>query len=335
MINFGSVNISQKTKVLMRKALNEDKIGQSEYIAEFEVKFAQFLGVKHCILTCNGTMADTIALAVLKHLNPQKKKVLAPALTFIAQINAIYYNQLEPIFYDADEKIEITDDLLCIFPVHSLGVPSNILRQKWDIPVIEDACEALGSKLNGKYCGAIGDMGTFSFFPSHTISMGEGGAIVTNNDGYAELARKLRNHGKINNNDFHHDVIGFNGKISTMQAVIGLGFLDELEKLMEKRHKHYLFLGGKEKSDEYIVPHGFSVFSNLRDGRRLDLKLKGIDTRNYFSSIPTQEKAYAYLGYKLGDFPKAEWIGEHGFYVPCHQNLTKKELKYIKQCLSE
>ena len=104
---------------------------------------------------------------------------------------------------------------------------------------------------------------------------------------------------------------------------------------MEKRHKHYLFLGGKEKSDEYIVPHGFSDFSNLRDGRRLDLKLKGIDTRNYFSSIPTQEKAYAYLGYKLGDFPKAEWIGEHGFYVPCHQNLTKKELKYIKQCLSE
>src|SRR3990167_3711823 len=94
-IKLGTVNITEKTKDLMRKALDENKIGQSEYIEAFEEKFARFMGVKHAIAVCNGTMADTIALAALKTLYPLKKKVLVPALTFIAQVNAVYYNHLD------------------------------------------------------------------------------------------------------------------------------------------------------------------------------------------------------------------------------------------------
>jgi len=332
-INFGCLNLNKRTEELITKVVKEGKVGQSEYIEEFEEKLAKFLGVKHCILVNNGTMADTIALAVVKNIFPGKKKVLVPALTFIAQVNSIIYNHLEPVFYDNNKEPKEDKDTLCVFPVHLLGRPNKIVKKKFSVPIIEDACEAFGSKLDGQYCGTIGDMGTFSFFPSHTISTGEGGAIVTNNFVYAEMARKLRNHGRRNNKDFKFDVIGFNGKLTTLQAVIGLSLLDEMPELFRKRNENFIYLGGEEGPGEFIVPHGLPRFYLNRDAKREELFEKGIVNRNYFSSIPTQEKAYKHLGYKLGDFPKSEVIGDYGLYVPCHQNLTRKELDYIKQCL--
>ena len=91
-----------------------------------------------------------------------------------------------------------------------------------------------------------------------------------------------------------------------------------------------MYLGGKEEPGEYVVPHGFPGFYENRDAKMKQLKEKGIDCRNLFSSIPTQEGAYKNLGYKLGDFPKAEMIGDRGLYVPCHQGLNHRELEYIK-----
>lgn len=330
MISFGAVNITEKTKELMVKCLEQGRIGQSEYIEQFEEAFAKFLGVKYCIATCNGTTADAIALAVLKSLAPDKKKVIVPALTFIAQINAIYYNQLRPVFLDFGSGFtgEGERGVLCYYPVHLLGKPTTFYTST---PVVEDACEALGSKLNGRFCGTMGDMGTFSFFPSHTISTGEGGAIVTDNDEYATIARRLRNHGKNRPDDFKFDLIGFNGKMSSMQAVVGLGLIDELPELVKKRHHNYLVLGGTDLENQYTVPHGFSYLASKRDEARRYFEENGIQTRRFFSCIPTQEKAYAYLGYKHGSFPNAEVLADYGFYVPCHQNLSEEDVLHIKK----
>ena|SRR3990167_867578 len=303
--------------------------GGMKEVQEFEKQFADFMGVKYAVATSSGTMADIIALGVLKEKFPDKKKVLLPALTFAAQLNAVLHNGLEPVFYDTGGEFNITSkyELLCTFPVHLLGKPFLIFYE--DVPMIEDSCEALGSKFDGKFCGTMGDMGTFSFYVTHTLTTGEGGMIVTNNEEYASIARSLRDHGH-SSEKFKFDRIGWNGKMSKQAALLGLEGMKTLKEDLEKRHENYLYLGGKENKNEYIVPHGFPAYYENRDEKMKELKEKGIDSRRIFSSLPTQEKAYTFLGYKEGDFPIAEEIGRTGLYVPCHQNLTKEELDHIK-----
>ena len=304
--------------------------GGIKEVQEFERQFAEFMGVKYAVAVCNGTMADIIALAVLKEKFPNKKKVIMPALTFVAQLNAVLFNNLEPVFYDVCDIVVPPDDSLCLFPVHLLGKP-----QEFDsnLPVIEDACEALGSKYrNDELCGTAGDMGVFSFYATHTMTTGEGGMIVTNNEEYANIARSLRNFGE-GREKFRYDRIGWNAKMSKQAAELGLEGMKTLKRDLKKRHANYLYMGGKEEEGEYIVPHGLPRFYENRDVKMKELKEKGIDCRPIFSCLPTQEPAYAFLGHKEGDFPEAERIGKTGLYVPCHQNLTKEEMDYIKQCV--
>lgn len=338
MIRLSHVSVSDEAIDRVNGLLRRGIVGQSEVIEEFEEAFAKWLGVKHCVAVSSGTMADTIALAVLKHSFPGKKKVVVPAHTFIAQINAVTHNGLEPVFYDKErDAIALNpDDALCYFPVHLLGRPNHIVCG--GIPIIEDSCEAMGSALLGKKCGTYGDMGTFSFFPSHTITTGEGGMISTNNEDYAKLAKRLRNHGKISTDDFHFDLIGFNGKMTSIQAALGLQALKTIDDVIAKRRDNYFALGGEEGAGEFISPHAFPVERKSRQDRDKAmefLRSKGVECRNFFSSIPTQEKAYSFPGHKLGDFPEAESYGDKWLYVPVHQGLTENDIDHIKACLRE
>ena len=333
------VSVSHDTSERVKELLLNGVVGQSEIIEEFEEKFARWLGVKYAVAVSSGTMADTIALAVLKHFYPGRDKVIVPALTFIAQVNAITYNGLKPVFVDHDQATVAADieKTLCFFPVHLLGKPA---LHSWSglYSCIEDACEAMGSQINGRKCGTIGGMGTFSFFPSHVITTGEGGMIATNNEDFALLARRLRNHGKTSNAEFHFDVVGFNGKMTSIQAAIGIGMLENLDNVIQRRRQVYLALGGKEEPGEFISPHAFPVMCEneaARDQMLNKLRENGIECRNLFSSIPTQEKAYAHLGHKIGDFPAAEDIGRRGLYTPCHHGLTDEDIQKIKAVLSE
>ena len=338
MIKLSHVSVSEEAIERVSDLLRCGQVGQSEVIEAFEKEFAKWLGVRHCVAVSSGTMADTIALAVLKHFYPGRNKVIVPAHTFIAQINAITYNNLTPVFIDGPYGSAFKrDDYLCFFPVHLLGVP---WRHKLEgmIPVIEDSCEAMGSKVDGVKCGSACDMGTFSFFPSHTITTGEGGMISTNNDDFAALARRLRNHGKVSNDDFHFDVIGFNAKMTCIQAALGLEALKTIDDVIEKRRKNYFELGGIDSPGEFISPHAFPLkFESRykRDRAMLFFKEKGIDCRNFFSSIPTQEKAYAHLGHKLGEFPVAEEYGEKWLYLPVHQGLTQDDISHMKAAIRE
>ena len=335
MIKLSHVKPSAEAAEAVKKLILDGKIGQTEIIEEFEEKFARWIGSKYAIAVSSGTMADTIALAVLKHFNPEKNKVLVPALTFIAQVNSVIYNGLTPVFYETNEEIVFRKDTLCIFPVHLLGKPSR--NSFVLVPEVEDACEAIGSKLFNKKCGTKGDLGTFSFFPSHAMTTGEGGMIVTDNEIYALLARRLRNHGKLSSTTFHFNVIGFNGKMTSMQAMLGIHALDEIDDVIEKRRKAYFALGGKESDGEFISPHAFPVICESEKERNqtmIALNRNGIECRNLFSCIPTQEEAYSYLGHKLGEFPISEDIGNRGLYVPCHQGLSDEDIGKIKEILN-
>jgi dTDP-4-amino-4,6-dideoxygalactose transaminase len=364
MITLGAVNITDKTKELMKEALEKGKIGQGEYIQEFERRLAEFLGVKHVIATANGTLADASALAALKYKDGlQRNEVIVPALTFVSQINAVYYNHLKPVFVDVSynyqidsSKIEekINEKTLAIMPVHLLGRPAEMekilaLAKKYNLFVVEDACEALGSKYQNKHCGTIGDMGCFSFFVSHSITTGEGGAVVTNNDELAGLVRSLRNHGRKSDKPeekFIFPYLGFSGKMNCLEAIIGLGIIDELPKYLERRRQNMIKLNEflakdwfSEKENEYIVPHSYPIMlesEEIRNQRLRDLPEKfGIEARQIFSSIPTQTEAYGFLKKGNEEYPIAEDIGRRGLYVPCHQNLTEEDVIKISQALKE
>lgn len=345
-IKLGHVEITPKIKELVNEVLESGNIGQSDMIERFEQAFAKWVGKKYAIAVSSGTMADTVALATLKYFNPGKEQVIVPALTFIAQINSIYYNHLKPVFVDVDNfglmdmmKVPgmVTKNTLCLFPTPLLGQPLKFPNfEDKTVPIIQDSCEAMGS--DGCTHGA---MATFSFFPSHTLTTGEGGMIVTDDKDYAERAKRLRNHGKTSDLDFHFDAIGFNAKMSSLQAAVGLGMLENINSIIERKRLAFKFLGGFEEKIAVsfystVVPHGVPIIADSkeqRDGAMERLRRAGIECRNMFSCIPTQEKAYEFLGYKPGDFPEAERIGDCGFYVPCHGGMTAKELLYLRDVL--
>ena len=330
MISLATTTINDKVRANVKSCLDEGMIGGGRFVKEFEEKTAKYVGVKHAIAVCNGSMADIIALAVLKYLYPDKKTVVVPALTFIAQTNAVLINRLTPVFVDVGEDYQmkqpdITHDVLCVMPANLLGKRCNV---KADL-ILEDSCEAFGFKPR--------DIGTYSFYPSHTITTGEGGMIVTDNDKYAELARTIRNHGRKGDDIldlFHFDTQGFNGKMSNLSAAIGVAVIDEADKIIRKRKKNVALMNSYLKKDFYAdSPHAYPVLCDNRDEVLLRLEKNGIEARKLFSCLPTQEKVYRHMGYDLGDFPVAEDIGNRGLFVPIHQNLNEKDIKKISDCI--
>jgi len=197
MISLAQSTITQEVRDNVNACLDENRIGQGRFNKQFEEDTAKYLGVKHAIVVNNGSMADIVALGALKAKYPDKTEVIVPAYTFIAQTNAILVNGLTPVFVDVGDDYQmdvsqveskINDKTLCIFAVHLFGKACNILKSKvladkYNIGLIEDCCEAFGgsteylSSIDGRpvekrsrRLGSIGDFGTFSFFPSHTIT---------------------------------------------------------------------------------------------------------------------------------------------------------------------
>ena len=360
-IALGTVNLTDRTLELVTAAVKDGRIGQGPLISQFEEELASWFGVRQAILVANGTIADAVALAAATDGSDRQGEVILPALTFVAQANAVYYNHLTPRFVDVTddyqidlEQVEaaISPHTVAIMPTHLLGRPANMdgileLADKHGLPVVEDACEALGSRYQNRLVGTLGNMGCFSFFVSHVITTGEGGVIITDDLELAETARSLRNHGRASEKPeekFLFPRIGFSGKMNQLEAAVGLGVMPVLGEIIAKRRDNLLFLnkllGGRfsEGPNECIVPHGYPVeFPDLRarDHAINYLYEKGIECRRLFSSIPTQVPAYAFLGHRLGEFPVAERIGDRGLYVPCHQNLGEADLRRIAQALGE
>ncbi len=250
----------------------------------------------------------------------------------------------------------------------------NIIAKKHNLIVIEDAAEAHGAEYYGNNIGSIGDIATFSLYVAHIISTVEGGIILTKNEKTAELLRSLRAHGRackckscllniasaeckkrfVYGTDIRFVVerIGYSSKMNELEAAIGLGNLDMYNEILNKRRDNLYFLlnGLKEfnndiysiKEEEYekIGPHALPIILNSdssynRNDLAQYLNNNGIDTRNLFSSIPTQCGGYEFLNHKLGDFPNAEYIGNNAIHIGTHQDLTTSDCEYIINTLKE
>ena len=360
MISLATSNITKEVRDNVNACLDDNRIGQGRFNKQFEEETAKYLGVKHAIATNNGSMADIIALGALKAKNPDKTEVIVPAYTFIAQTNAILINGLKPVFVDVGEDYQmdvsqveskINDNTLCIYSVHLFGKACNIwalrgLANRNNIGLVEDCCEAFGGeptypldslrKIMSYKLGTIGDFGTFSFFPSHTITTGEGGMVVTNNDEFAELARKVSNHGRRGDDildKFHWDIFGYNGKMSNVLASIGCAVLPSADSVIEQRQKNVKLYNSILRKTWYATsPHCYPVSfadETMRDEALKRLEANNVEARKAFSCLPTQEKVYAHLGYKEGDFPTAEKFGKTVLFTPIHQGLTTEDIEKI------
>lgn len=373
---------------------------EGRFAAEFEKEFAKFLGVRYVSLVNSGSSANLIALSALtssvfgKRMLQPGDEVITTATAFPTTVNPIIQNRLTPVFIDNDLGTKnatvkgiaraITKKTRAIMIAHTLGNPiplSGIMElvKKHDLWFIEDCCDALGSTYQGKLVGGFGHVATYSFYPAHMISMGEGGAVVTQNPLIHKAIRQFRDWGrdcwcdtgkdntcgkrfgwKLGELPFGYDhkyiysQIGYNLKLTDMQAAIGLAQLKKLPQFITKRNENYQqLLKGLKKYEKYFLftevekeadPCWFGFMIVVRDGApftRLELvkylEGKKIATRSLFAGNLLKHPAY--LGRKdiriVGTLTNSDKIMNDGFWIGVYPGITGEMIAYVCKTFDE
>ncbi|MBT7782997.1 MAG: DegT/DnrJ/EryC1/StrS family aminotransferase [Anaerolineae bacterium] len=331
-----------------------------KYVERFETSFAEFCGVKHGIAVSNGTVALHLAL-LLKDIGPGDE-VIIPDLTFVATANVVRYVGAEPVLIDAEPftwtinpaqiKAKITSKTKAIIPVHLYGHPANMgeimaLANQYGLYVIEDAAEAHGAEYKGKRVGSLGDIGAFSFYGNKVITTGEGGMLVTDDNDLADRARFLKDHAMSKEDRYWHPEVGYNYRITNMQAAIGLAQLERIEIILARK----IEIAQKYKK-ELEGCHGIAVqpeanwakniywmFSILvtdeshlnRNELMSALQEKGIDSRPFFYPI---HQLPPYSGAR-GDFFVAKDLSARGINLPSYPTLSNLQIEFVCQTIRE
>ena len=358
--------IGEKEENYILEALRTNWISsKGRFVEEFAQKFAEFCGVRYCVLTTSGTTALHLALAALG-IGPGDE-VIIPAFTMAATAFAVSYTGATPVLVDSEpetgnidvSKIEekITPRTRAIIPVHIYGHPCDMdsliaLARKYNLFVIEDAAEAHGAEYRGRRCGSIGDVGCFSFYANKIITMGEGGAVVTNDPQIAEKLRLLSDLAHSPRKRFSHIDLGFNYRLTNLQAAIGLAQLERAEELIEARRRNaQLYNGWLEEIPGLRLPiekrqhknvywmYGVVVeqeFGMDRDKLMEALRQRGIGTRAFF--VPMHQQPIYRKKLRLfrdEKYPVAEELGRKGLYLPSGSGLTRDQIEYICTVIKE
>ncbi|MEN9406328.1 MAG: hypothetical protein RLZ12_612 [Bacillota bacterium] len=329
----------------------------------FEASFASYCGTRYAIACSSGTTALHLALCAAG-VQPGDE-VLVPTLTFIATANAVTYCGAKPVFIDCDPRFWTMDSTLleakinsktkAIVPVHLYGHPVDMLAvqeiaDKYNLFVIEDAAEALGAEYKGRKTGSLGDAAIFSFFGNKTITTGEGGMLTTNNSQLAEQARLLRGQGLGTERRYWHEVIGFNYRMTNLQAALGIAQMERIEWYVEERIRvAKLYLERLVAVQDYLIlpqeadwaKHVYWMFGVLikgatekkRDRIMQTLAERGVETRPFFypmHMLPPYQKLEV-----KDQFPIAAKIAAQGISLPTYANLTEADIDYITSALKE
>lgn len=341
-----------KTKIdaRIKTVLDHGKYIMGPEVQELESELASYVGVKHAITCANGTDALTLAMMVLD-IKPGDA-VYCPTFTFFATAEVIAFEGATPVFVDSDEatfnicpidlekriQATIAEGKLApkaIIAVDLFGLPANYpeiqkIADKYNLKLIEDAAQGFGGSIDGKRAGSFGDIATTSFFPAKPLGCyGDGGAVFTNNDEYAELLKSYRVHGK--GKDKYDNVrIGMNSRLDTIQAAILLEKLAEFPTELINRNKaadnYEKTLSSKYQTPQ--VPAGYvsswaqyTLVSDNRDAEMAKYKEQGIPTMIYYGTCMHEQSAFSELGYQAGDFPVAEKLAKFVFSLPMHGYL--------------
>ena len=329
-----------------------------KYITMFEKNFAEFCGVKHGIAVSNGTTALHLALATLGI--GAGDEVIVPTLSFIATANAVHYTNARVVFADSESETwnidpreiekKITSRTKAIIPVHLYGHSADMdpileIAKKHNLIVIEDAAEAHGAIYKGKRVGSFGQMGTFSFYGNKIITTGEGGIITTDDDELDNRLRFLRDHAMAPEKRYWHTEVGFNYRMTNIQAALGVAQMEQVEEFIErKRQIAERYISGLSGLSNITLPPQaswaksvywmFSILLNpefplSRDEFLLQLKAAGVDNRPFFYPIH-EMPPYAS---DSGSFPVAEDLSRRGLNLPSAVTLTNEEIDSICQII--
>jgi perosamine synthetase len=333
------------------------------FIREFEARFAEACGVQYGIACANGTVAMHLALATLG-LEPGDE-VIIPTFTMIATANAVTYCGATPVLVDMEpnywqmdvEQVarKITRRTKAIVPVHIYGHPTDMdplleLARKHGLHVIEDAAESHGAEYRGRRTGGLGDAAGFSFYGNKIITTGEGGMVTTDNKEIARLAWNLRDHAFSSERHFWHKFVGFNYRMTNLQAAVGLAQTEQLDTFVEQRRRNAAEYTARLQGIPGITTppeapwaknvywmYGILVderaYGMSRDALRKVLADEGIETRTFF--IPMHCQPVYWQQFKGQRYPVAEGLCRDGFYLPSATSLSVSEIDHIAQVIRE
>ncbi len=335
---------------------------EGPFVKDFEEKFAARLGRKHGIAVANGTAALDAAVEALDI--GRGDEVIMPSFTIISCIMQIARNGAKPVLIDADPRTwnmdvqaierKITSRTKAIMAVHIYGLPVDMdplleVAGKYNLKVIEDAAQMHGQTYRGNACGSFGDLSTFSFYPNKHITTGEGGMIVTDSDELAEKCRSLRYLCFKPDRRFVHDRLGWNLRMTSMQAALGLAQLERLDEFVaRKRHMGHLYqeLLGDLKGVQLPLPatnyaeNIYWVFGLVLDE---SLGLTGVDAMKRLAGVGVGTRPFFYpmhqqpILHKMGVIapsdlcPVSEGLYQRGFYIPSGMALTEEQIGTVAE----
>ncbi len=353
-------DISDLERDYVRDVLLTPNLCFGPWLVQFEEIFADYVNAKYAIAVNSGTSALHCCVKSFG-IGPGDEVITTP-FSFIATSNCILFENATPVFIDIDlrtynidvEKIEekITRKTKAIIPVHVFGLPANMTRireiaSKYNLKIIEDSAEAIGSEIEGSRVGIFGDCGIFAFYPNKQITTGEGGMIVTNDEMLNYLCRSFRNQGRGNSNGWlQHERIGYNYRLSDINCALGIAQMKRIDSILKRREQvadlYMQELANVDEVEFQYTPPKYkkswfvfvvllnSKFTSLeRNEILLKLNKAGIGCNNYFSPIHLQPFMMKQFGFKKGDFPNTEFISERTIALPFFTKLSMKEIEFI------
>ena len=320
-------------------------------VAAFEARFASYCDVNYCIAVNSGTSALHLAL-LAADVGPGDE-VITVSMTFVATTAAILYSGAKPVYVDVDPvtwtmdpaliEAAITPKTRAILPVHLHGLMADMdpimeIARRHNLVVIEDAAQSHGAEYKGRRAGSIGDLGCFSFYPGKNLgAYGEGGAVVSNNSELAKRVSLLRDWGQ--ESKYNHVMHGYNYRMDGIQGAVLNVKMNYIELWTEARRSaaaHYDRLLEKQRCIRPMPPahsrhvyHVYAVRLERRDEAQKVLQAAGVGTGIHYPVPVHLQKAYADLGYSVGDFPVTELLANQFLSVPIYAELTLQQVSEV------
>lgn len=339
-------------------------------IKEFESRLAEFVGVKYALAVNSGTSALHTALAALGI--GKGDEVIVPAFTFISTANSVLMVGAKPVFAEIEEETyglnpedvekKITTRTKAIMPVHFGGLSCHIkelkqIADRHNLLLIEDAAESLGAMVGGQKVGSFGNAAILSLCAPKVITTGEGGVVFTDSRDVYERSRLIYNHGRAETSDYfsstermEYIMLGYNYRMSTMTAALGITQLDKIDKVVGMRRGNSAYLTEKlsdiseistpvEPADYFHLYQMYTIRLKGDDSRREELRKflnqNGIGAKVYFDPVHLSLFYRNEFGYKVGDLPKTEHISQTVLTLPMYPTLNKEEMDYMADKIKE
>lgn len=378
-IDFARPIFGEEEKRAVNRVLEGIWLASGDQNEAFEKEFAKYIGVPHALCVNSGSMANLIALQCLNLDEFRRNRVLTSACGFPATLSPILHCGFEPLLVDyqlstlnidVNAVVRNMPSVKAVIFAHTMGVPVDMdpimeAAEEHGVYVIEDCCEALGASYHGKQVGSIGDIGTFSFYPSHQITaLGGGGMITFKREEHYRMAKSLRDWGKMSDWDkygqndtvydtmvdgmayfkhYAYETIGYNAKLPEANAAFGRVQMTRLADFVHMRRIHHEWLNRNilipripHQVPEGCDPSWFGFVITLKSGNRNRfgeyLEMNGIKHRPFFAGNITKHEPFSYL---KGHFPVADRLMKDSLFIGCHPGLEPDDLEYVAQIIGE